>query len=570
MWMLAAATAPEYILWTSANDYFRARKTLRYLTLKQKQQDWTMTHMLFAFAGGFWVRTPNGQESKCHPKQLRDLIINGSIEGPPILQDELKSRAKADWTVKLIAILQILWFLVQILARATQHYHITSLEILTVAFVFCSIFIYAFSFRKPQDVEFPVFIEIPDALHDIAEQNLARDSNESGTMLHNVARARPEHSTKKEDFDPDKAAEKEDAIRRDPQLLEFESEVRQLKRRRSPTCDIKAAESKVRAYRASLRKKRLQQYKLEWIRERRDWKVKTRGKESPDDEKRTDLLDILSRVMPERGRLAKMMISDRVVMEEERKEAIQDLCSLASRDCTVLYRPGEQPTQGLCPVKACGLSMISLRKPHRSTHIHNCRKRELAKTLKRLESELNLQMSPHMRKSWQHKRQRQDSDEQELRPSKQRQVPPTIDLTVGSTLWHSHNRTSPNCVPTVTPHMLSKVSFTDLSADDDRENVPPLTHSGTTSPPESDPSSLTDNLVFGHSVQHQCLRDELEWLGGSPEKPMDTCKLLTQDNDTALFSQYLRFPVSISIMFFPHGLRQRRRSKRMLSRDNSQ
>ena len=174
VWMLMAATAPEYILWTSANDYFRARKTLRYLKLKQKQQDWTITHMLFAFAGGFWVRTTNGQESQCLDRQLRDLIINGSIEGPPISQDELKSRAKADWTVKLIAILQILWFLVQILARATQHYHITSLEILTVTFVFCSIFTYAFSFQKPQDVEFPVFIEIPDALQDVAEQNLAQ------------------------------------------------------------------------------------------------------------------------------------------------------------------------------------------------------------------------------------------------------------------------------------------------------------------------------------------------------------------------------------------------------------
>jgi len=153
-------------------------------------------------------------------------------------------------------------------------------------------------------------------------------------------------------------AEKEDAIRRDPQLLELEFEVQRLKRQRNPTCDIKAAESKARAYRASLTKKRLQQYKFEWIRERRDWKVKTRGKESPGDEKRTDLLDILSRVMPERGRLARMMISDRVVSEEERKEAIRDLCSLASRDCTVLYRPGEQPTQGLCPVTECGLSMI--------------------------------------------------------------------------------------------------------------------------------------------------------------------------------------------------------------------
>ena len=149
--------------------------------------------------------------------------------------------------------------------------------------------------------------------------------------------------------------QKGDAIRRDPQLLELESDVQWLKIQRNPTCDIKAAKSKARAYRANLTKKKPPQYKFERIRERRNWKVKTRGKESPDDEKRTDLLDILSRVMHERGRLARVMISDRVVSEEE---AIQDLCSLASRDCTVLYRPGKQPTQGLCPVEECGLSMI--------------------------------------------------------------------------------------------------------------------------------------------------------------------------------------------------------------------
>ena len=50
-------------------------------------------------------------------------------------------------------------------------------------------------------------------------------------------------------------AEKEDAIRRDPQFLEFESEVQRLKRQRAPTCDMKAAESKARVYRASLTKK---------------------------------------------------------------------------------------------------------------------------------------------------------------------------------------------------------------------------------------------------------------------------------------------------------------------------
>ena len=84
----------------------------------------------------------------------------------------------------------------------------------------------------------------------------------------------------------------------------------------------------------------------------------TRGKERPDDNERTDLLKILSLVMPELGRLARTMISNEVVSEKERRQAIEDLCSLVSQDCTVLYRPGEKPVNGVCPVKGCGAEII--------------------------------------------------------------------------------------------------------------------------------------------------------------------------------------------------------------------
>ena len=84
----------------------------------------------------------------------------------------------------------------------------------------------------------------------------------------------------------------------------------------------------------------------------------TRGKERPDDDERTDLLEILSLVMPELGRLARTMISNEVVSEKERRQAIEDLCSLASQDCTVLYRPGEKPVNGVCPAKDCGAEIM--------------------------------------------------------------------------------------------------------------------------------------------------------------------------------------------------------------------
>lgn len=52
------------------------------------------------------------------------------------------------------------------------------------------------------------------------------------------------------------------------------------------------------------------------------------------------------------------MISTEVISEKEQRQAIKDLCSLASQDCTVLYRPGEKPVNGVCPVKGCGAEMM--------------------------------------------------------------------------------------------------------------------------------------------------------------------------------------------------------------------
>ena len=146
--MLIAVIAPELILVKSARNFLEARALSEYLR-KYEHRDWTLKHTQFAFANGFRTRTPQREESKCSLTYLRRLIENGDVEGPPISDEELKSRGKSDWIIKLIAILQILWFVVQTLFRAIQHYQVTALEILTVAFVFCSAFTYGFSFNQP-------------------------------------------------------------------------------------------------------------------------------------------------------------------------------------------------------------------------------------------------------------------------------------------------------------------------------------------------------------------------------------------------------------------------------------
>ena len=142
-------------------------------------------------------------------------------------------------------------------------------------------------------------------------------------------------------------------VNRDPQLLKLQKRVQLLQSGPVSNIDIKSATNEARNYRARIMRKRLAQFQLEWVRQRRDWKINTRGKESPEDDTETDLENALSRIMPERSRLARMMLSDRPATERERKQCIADLCYLISQDSTAFSLPEEGLIQGKCPVTDC-------------------------------------------------------------------------------------------------------------------------------------------------------------------------------------------------------------------------
>ena len=129
-------------------------------------------------------------------------------------------------------------------------------------------------------------------------------------------------------------------INEDPRLLDLQKRTQFL-------------QSEARNYKTRAIKKRLAQFQLEWVRQRRDWKIDTRGKERPEDDTKTDLESALSRIMPERGRLARMMLPDRPTTEQERKKCIADLCSLTSQDSTAFTLHEEGLVNEKCPVADC-------------------------------------------------------------------------------------------------------------------------------------------------------------------------------------------------------------------------
>ena len=116
--------------------------------------------LLDLYTGGRYIRMQH--------RTLMDFIENHGIDGPSIPEDELQARGKSVLVIKLIAVLQIIWFVVQTLVRAIQHYQITATETMTVAFVFCSVFMYGFALNQPQDVVYPMILQL---------RNVAPDTN---------------------------------------------------------------------------------------------------------------------------------------------------------------------------------------------------------------------------------------------------------------------------------------------------------------------------------------------------------------------------------------------------------
>lgn len=89
---------------------------------------------------------------------------SGIIPLPNVSAEDLNDRSKGDALVKGLAILQIIWLVIQMITRASQNLAITQLEISVLALAVCALFTYILLLHKPQDVKVPSYIDIPGTL----------------------------------------------------------------------------------------------------------------------------------------------------------------------------------------------------------------------------------------------------------------------------------------------------------------------------------------------------------------------------------------------------------------------
>jgi hypothetical protein len=147
--------------------------------------------------------------------------------------------------------------------------------------------------------------------------------------------------------------EEEQKIDADPRLIAKATEIQNAESDE----DAKRLKRDYSIHKRKVYSSAFQRYQTEWVQNQRDWKVLTRGRERPDHAEQTAEKQAQCKLMPELGRLAAVMSSNEFLSFEEKVVVVKDLYTQCLRDFDVVYRPGEEPVEGRCPVKSCGKSM---------------------------------------------------------------------------------------------------------------------------------------------------------------------------------------------------------------------
>jgi hypothetical protein len=191
--MIVTVLAPEFIIGEAYDDLSRALLIKRDMSdyAGENGMDWTLTHSYYVVMGGFVVQgNPDPLTIEDIPQLQRTGEINSLLN---IKVEELEDKSKNDMFGKIIAVGQILWTLVQIIARAVQRLPVSPLEIAVAAFAICAVIINGLYWYKPQRVSTPItitceshteegthatFIETPDEMD--SEETELEEKEEEG------------------------------------------------------------------------------------------------------------------------------------------------------------------------------------------------------------------------------------------------------------------------------------------------------------------------------------------------------------------------------------------------------
>jgi hypothetical protein len=111
--------------------------------------------------GGFVIQQDHTSSvrHRIQPEKLLEMFQIDALDWPTLSDADINDRSKADWITKGLALLQIVWFITQLIGRLAQGLAVTTLELFTLGIVGCAIVTYIAYWEKPFDVQMLVVLQ---------------------------------------------------------------------------------------------------------------------------------------------------------------------------------------------------------------------------------------------------------------------------------------------------------------------------------------------------------------------------------------------------------------------------
>ncbi|KAG1840870.1 hypothetical protein C8R48DRAFT_62357 [Suillus tomentosus] len=105
--------------------------------------------------GGFMLYVDGKPYQTLQHDEILKLIHKGFIDVPTLTAKQIHDKSKGNAISKGLIILQVAWFIMQLITRAIYHLETTQLEVGTLAFAVLNFLTYAAWWDKPLDVQCP-------------------------------------------------------------------------------------------------------------------------------------------------------------------------------------------------------------------------------------------------------------------------------------------------------------------------------------------------------------------------------------------------------------------------------
>lgn len=160
-WVAFTIFLPEVLAAFAQQQWISASQSVSDFK-KISDSKWSLRHAFFADMGGIMVESPDYVPFPIDAHQLHYLITNNFMKCPSIEKEDIWDKNKADGFARLLTSVQVFWFGLQCLGRAAQHLPISTFELSTLAFIFCTLPTFFWWRHKPLDVATTIFVRLAD------------------------------------------------------------------------------------------------------------------------------------------------------------------------------------------------------------------------------------------------------------------------------------------------------------------------------------------------------------------------------------------------------------------------